>query len=156
MKCCRHDLCSCPCTVIGSSLGSYEVLGNMYERLSSANVHDDEIVVLDFIMSDSLRLEMPSRGAIWWTTIFTRHESNELKLVTPDQARQSVSAQALYILGPHSSSSCSRSAHLAVLTMIVYGEFRIRCTLPYNYPSRRSREYQRSEIRSDISRPHYL
>jgi hypothetical protein len=54
------------------------------------------------------------------------------------------------IILPLGGKGCSRSAHLAVLTMIVYGEFRIRCTLPYYYPFRRSREYQRSEIRSDI------
>jgi hypothetical protein len=54
------------------------------------------------------------------------------------------------IILPLEGEGCSRSAHLAGLTIIVYSEFRIRCILPYNYPSRRSRECQRSEIRSDI------
>jgi hypothetical protein len=30
--------------------------------------------------------------------------------------------------------SCRRSAHIAGLTIIVYGEFRTRCTLTYNHP----------------------
>jgi hypothetical protein len=53
-----------PC--IGSSPGIYQVMGFTLRRmrLSSAKIQDDEEVVLYFIMSDSLRLEKPSRGAI--------------------------------------------------------------------------------------------